>query len=156
MIAKFNEETLEVLKDKALFGFASNWIATQVDMIAYRKENTNRYARLCYSSLTRYEFTTLMVHSKYQEAPMTVNQIMDFLKITRKTADALIKTCIEEGWIEAVENCVECNSVCYQAHENVIQLNLAFMERYANAIREQKRDAAYGLYSALKRYEEQL
>lgn len=154
MNAKFNEKTLKDLKDKALLGFASNWISTQVDMIAWRKTNTNRYARWCYSSLTRYEFSTLMVHSKYQEAPMTVNQIMDFLKITRKTADALIKTCIEEVWIEAVEHCKECNSVCYQAHNNVIQLNLAFMDRYASTINEQDRDAAYGLYAALKRYEE--
>lgn len=155
MNMQFSEKTMNDLKKEALLGFATSWIATQVDMITWRKENTNRYARWCYSSLTRYEFSTLMIHSKYQHTPITVSQIMDRLKISRKTADTLIKTCIEEVWIEVVENCEDCNSVRYQSHNNVIQLNLGFMERYANVITEQKRDVAYELYAALKKYTEQ-
>lgn len=155
MNMQFSEKTMNDLKKEALLGFATSWIATQVDMIAWRKEHTNRYARWCYSSLPKYEFCTLMIHSKYQDTPMTVGQIMNRLKISRKTADTLIKTCIEEVWIEAVKNSEEGNSVCYQAHNNIIQLNLVFMERYANVIAVQKRDVSYALYAALKKYTEQ-
>lgn len=152
----FEKATLDKIKNAALRGFGAGWISTQIDMIEWRKNNPDRYANWCYSSLTRYEFSTLMVHSKYQDKPMTVSRIMDFLQITRKTADDLIKTCLEEGWIEAVEDFETGKASCYQAHEQTIERHLQAMVVYVQSIKSQGHRETYMLFEALDQYSQKL
>ena len=152
----FQKATLDKMKNAALRGFGAAWISTQVDMLLWRKTNGSRYRNWCYSSLTRYEFSTLMVHLKYQDKPMTVSQIMDFLQISRKTADDLIKTCLEEGWIESVEDWEGCKVLCYQAHEQTLEENLKAMKRYLRSIKSQGHRETYMLFEALDQYSQKL